>query len=107
MEKILTVEEFEKFTQENDGALRLVKVGAEWCGPCKLLERVLGEIQPIDNVVFAEVDMDEADEEIATKNNVRNIPTVLFFKNGLLIDRFTGMIGKDAILDKIKENLEK
>lgn len=107
MEKILTVEEFEKFTQENDGLLRGVKIGAQWCSPCKLLERVLGEIQPIDNVVFAEVDMDEADEEIATKNNVRNIPTVLFFKNGLLIDRFTGMIGKDAILDKIKENLEK
>ena len=107
MEKILTVEEFEKFTQENDGNLRLVKVGAEWCSPCRLLEQVLGEIQPIDNVVFAEIDMDEADEEIATKNNIRNIPTVLFFKNGLLIDRFTGMIGKEAILDKIKENIEK
>ena len=107
MEKILTVEEFEKFTQENDGKLRACKFSASWCGPCRLLAQVLGEIQPIDNVIFAEVDMDEADEEIATKNNVRNIPTVLFFKNGLLIDRFTGMIGKDSILDKIKENLEK
>ena len=107
MEKILTLEDFNKFTQANDGFLRCVKIGARWCGPCKLLEGILNELLPIDNVAFAEVDMDEAEEEIATANNVRNIPTVLFFKNGLQIDRFTGMIGREALENKIKENLEK
>lgn len=107
MERILTKEEFESFGQKNDGNLRCIKFSASWCGPCRLLAQVISEIEPIENVIFAEVDLDEAEEEIATENNVRNIPTVLFYKNGLLVDRFTGMIGKDAILTKIKENLEK
>lgn len=107
MEKILTVDEFNKFAQANDGVLRGVKVGAQWCSPCRLLEQTLTELLPIDNVTFAEVDMDEADEEIAVANNIRNIPTVLFFKNGLQIDRFTGMIGREALENKIKENLAK
>ena len=105
MEKILTVEQFTNFTQGE--GLRIVKIGAGWCNPCRLIEQVFEEILPIDNVTVAEVDMDDAEEDIAVINNVRNIPTVLFYKDGLLIDRFTGMIGREAIENKIKENLAK
>jgi thioredoxin 1 len=107
MEKILTKNEFSQFVENSKDKLALVDFKAAWCGPCRMLGQIFDDIFPIDGVVVGEVDLDEADEEIATEHGVRNIPTVLFFKNGLQIDRFTGMIGREAIENKIKENLEK
>ena len=107
MEKITTKEEFSQFVENNKEQLALVDFHASWCSPCRLLGQIFDEIFPIDGVVVGGVDLDEADEEIAAEHGVRNIPTVLFFKNGLQIDRFTGMIGREALENKIKENLEK
>lgn len=107
MEKILTKEEFKNAAENNGDKLVLFDYKAGWCGPCRVLGNIFEEILPVENVAAYEVDLDEADEELATENNIRNIPTVLFYKNGLLIDRFTGMIGKEALENKIKENLVK
>ena len=107
MEKITTKEEFSQFVENNKEQLAVLDFRAAWCGPCRVLGQIFDELLPIDGVVVGEVDLDESDEELATEHGVRNIPTVLFFKNGLQIDRFTGMIGREALENKIKENLEK
>lgn len=104
--EITSKTELEKIISENENALIALRFHADWCAPCRLLGQVINEIN-IDNVIFVGVNVDDADEAFVNECNVRNIPTVLFYKNGLLVDRFTGMIGKDAILTKIKENLEK
>lgn len=104
--EITSKTELEKIISENDNALIALRFHADWCSPCRLLGQVINEIN-IDNVIFVGVNVDNADEDFVNECNVRNIPTVLFFKNGLLIDRFTGMIGREALENKIKENLAK
>ena len=107
MEKILTKEDLTNAIENHKDELLLLDWHASWCGPCRALGQIFNELLPIEGVAFADIDMDEADEELAVENNIRSIPTVLFYKNGLQIDRFTGMIGRDALENKIEENLEK
>ena len=107
MDKILTKEEFDGFIKTNEDNLAVCKFGAPWCQPCNLLSTIIEEVSPIDGVAFAEVNVDEADEEFVSEFNIRNVPTMLFYKNGLQIDRTTGMIGKDALKNKIEENKNK
>lgn len=107
MEKILSKDEFQKFVENNADSLSIIDFRADWCGPCRLLGQIFRDILPMDGVAFAEVDLDDAEDELVNEFNVRSIPTVLFYKNGLQIDRFTGMIGREALEDKIKENLAK
>lgn len=107
MEKILTKEDLANAIESHKDELLLLDWHASWCGPCRTLGQIFKELLPIEGVAFADIDMDEADEELAVENNIRSIPTVLFYKNGLQIDRFNGMIGREALENKIKENLEK
>lgn len=107
MVKILTKGEFDNFLQANGDRLSVIKFSAPWCGPCKLLGGIIEELEPIEGVVFGEVNVDDADEDFVNEFNVRNIPTVLFFKNGMQVDRTTGAMGRDAFENKINENKNK
>lgn len=107
MIELLTKDDFDKLLANNQDKLIFVKFSAPWCSPCRLLTSIIDEITPIDGVVFAEVNVDDAEEDFVNEFNVRNIPTVVIYKDGLQVDRFTGMIGKESLENKIKENLEK
>lgn len=98
--------DLEKVLSENSNKLIALRFHADWCAPCKALENIINDIKN-DNVLFVDVNVDDAEEDFVAESNIRNIPTILFFKNGLQIDRFTGMIGREALENKIKENLEK
>ncbi|MDE6022743.1 MAG: thioredoxin [Muribaculaceae bacterium] len=66
---------------------------ATWCGPCIKLGPIVEELAEKygDKVTIGKVNIDENDE-IASENRVRNIPTVLFFKDGAVVERSVGLV---------------
>ena len=84
------------------GKTILVDFWAPWCGPCRMLAPVLEELAADlgDGVVIGKVDVDEC-PELARQFNVMNIPTLILFKNGQIIDRQMGFKPKAALADMI------
>jgi len=78
---------------------------ASWCGPCKMLSPVVDEIanEKNDNLIVGKIDADE-DMEFVKSLSVRNVPTILFYKNGELVERSVGAKSKGDI-HKIIENI--
>jgi thioredoxin 1 len=81
----------------------LVDFWAEWCGPCKMIAPVLDEIakEKGDTVKVGKVDIDK-NQSLSFKYNVRAIPTLLFFKNGQVVDQVTGMTSKKDLLGRLE-----
>ena len=79
---------------------------ADWCGPCKVVGPIIDEVSKEykDKVVIGKVDVDNNDEA-ATKYNIRNIPTILFIKNGEIIDKVVGITSKKPLVEKINQLL--
>ena len=86
--------------------LVIVDFWATWCGPCRMLSPLLDEVEAEmeDQVEVVKVNVDDADE-IAMRYRIMSIPTLLFFKNGQMVDRSVGAMPKSALVDKINANL--
>lgn len=82
--------------------ISVVDFGAEWCGPCRSLEPVINEIAKSygDIVNIGKLNVDE-NPEIAATFGITSIPTILFFKDGELVDRIKGLVPKKEIELKI------
>ena len=80
----------------------LIDIGATWCGPCKALAPIMEEIgaEYDGKAIIAKVDVDEA-PGIASEFRVRNVPTVLFIKNGAAVDKSVGLVAKATLTDKL------
>ena len=86
--------------------LEVKKFSAAWCGPCRALAPVMNEIKgQFSNVKFTDYDVDVAFNE-ATEYGVRSVPTVVIVKDGVEINRFTGMSSKMAYINAINEGLQ-
>lgn len=86
--------------------LTVKKFSAVWCGPCRALAPVMNEIKgQFSNVKFEEYDVDVAYEE-ATKYGIRSVPTVIMERDGVEVERFTGMSSKLTYINAINENLK-
>ena len=83
----------------------LVDLWAKWCGPCRVLSPTVDEVAAElgDKAVIAKCDVDDC-EDIALQYGIRNIPTLLFFKDGQLVDRTVGVVSKQEIVSRL-ENL--
>ncbi len=81
----------------------LVDFWAEWCGPCKMIAPLLDEIakEKGSAIKVAKVNIDE-NQSLSFRFNVRAIPTLLFFKNGQVVDQVTGMTSKKDLLGRIE-----
>lgn len=87
------------------GGLAVLDFGAEWCAPCKKVHAMLKDLAPEwgDKVVFGEIDI-SASPETPKKYAVLNIPQVLFFKNGQLVETVVGVLPKAKFVEKLKNH---
>ena len=76
---------------------------APWCGPCKMVGPIIDELatEYEGKVIIGKCDEDE-NGDVAAEYGIRNIPTVLFFKNGELVDKQVGSAPKSAYVAKIE-----
>lgn len=94
----------DNFASYKDGDKPLVvDLWAEWCGPCRMIGPIISELaQEYDGkIVVGKCDVEENDD-VAMEFDVRNIPTILFFKDGKLVDKFVGAAPKNVLEDKFK-----
>ena len=84
----------------------LVDFWAEWCGPCRMVGPIIDELSKDfeGKAVVGKIDVD-ANQEFAAKYGVRNIPTVLLFKDGELVSRQVGVAPKKTYEDAINAAL--
>ena len=77
---------------------------APWCGPCKMVSPIIDELanQYQGQVIVGKCDVD-SNGDVAAEYGIRNIPTVLFFKNGALVDKQVGAVSKQVFVDKINK----
>lgn len=71
--------------------LTLVKFGAEWCGPCKMLDKSFIEIEKTEQLNVIKYDIDEV-PELAVKFDVMSVPTVLVYKDAEYVGNFVGAV---------------
>jgi thioredoxin 1 len=81
----------------------LVDFFADWCGPCKMLAPILKDVKEElgDAVIIVKIDVDK-NQSIATKYQVRGVPTMLLFKNGKQVWRQSGVLQKKDIVQIIQ-----
>jgi thioredoxin 1 len=90
-----------------ENSLSLLYIRADWCGPCKQLSPIIDEVSSElgDKVVVGKMDAD-ANLEFVKTLNVRNIPTILYYKNGEVVERTNGLKTKNEILSIVNKLLE-
>ena len=100
----VTDADFETEIEKHPG-LAVVDFWAEWCGPCRLIapivEQLAAEYQGKAKVAKLDVD---SNQRTAMKYNVRSIPTVLFFKNGKLVDQVVGAVPRAHLESKFRQH---
>lgn len=99
----ITDENFQEIIRSSD-KLILVDFWAEWCNPCKALAPALEEASNDlgEKIIVYKVNIDE-NPNTPQKYNVRGIPTILFFKNGEVVDRQVGVLPKSKLYEKIED----
>ena len=101
MEVTITSENFE--TLKNGSLPLVVDFWATWCGPCRMLGPVIAELAEdyADRIVVGKCDVEE-NEDLSVEFGIRNIPTILFFKNGQVVDKMVGAQPKSKIVEKFE-----
>lgn len=101
----VTDETFENAVLQSD-KLVVLDFWAQWCGPCRQIAPIIDELatEYEGRAVIGKVDVDSA-TEITSRYSIRNIPTVLFVKNGEMVDKLVGAQSKTKFVEIIEKYL--
>ena len=94
----------ENFKTLRNGSLPLVvDFWATWCGPCRMIAPIISELanEYDGKIIVGKCDVEE-NEDLALEFGIRNIPTIIFFKNGDAIDKLVGAVSKAKLDEKFK-----
>ena len=103
--KSITDESFEKDVIKGEKPT-VVDFWAEWCGPCRMVGPHVDALSTEydGKAVVGKVNVDH-NPSIAAKFGVRNIPTIIFLKNGEVVDKVVGAQSKEALAEKLEANI--
>jgi thioredoxin 1 len=101
MEVTITNENFESL--KNGAQPLVVDFWATWCGPCRMVAPVIAELatEYDGRITVGKCDVEE-NEDLAMEFGIRNIPTILFFKNGQVVDKLVGAQSKAKLDEKFQ-----
>jgi len=87
----------------NSGKLVVIDFWAQWCGPCRAIAPMIDELatEYEGRAIIGKLDVDD-NPEICEKFGIRNIPTIIFVKNGELVDKQVGAGAKNTLVSKIE-----
>ncbi|MCD6090138.1 MAG: thioredoxin [Bacteroidales bacterium] len=93
---------FEELVLKSDVPV-IVDLWAVWCGPCRMVGPIVEEIgiEYEGQAIVGKLDVDN-NPEIARRYSIRNIPTILFFKNGEVVDKQVGAVPKQVLVGKLE-----
>jgi thioredoxin 1 len=101
----ITDKNFEELVLKADKPV-ILDFWAEWCGPCRIIGPIINEIAEDykERAIVGKVDVDN-NPNIAARFGIRNIPTVLFFKDGVVADKQVGAVPKSSFINKLEKLL--
>ena len=100
----ITDSNFEEYL--NAGKPMVLDFWAEWCGPCRMVAPIIDELaqEYEGRVTIGKMDVDNNDDVVG-QFGIRNIPTILFFKDGKVADKQVGAVPKNSLVEKINKLL--